>query len=101
MSPEGIPLKVFQKGVPDFATDVDSKPKIRALKNPDAGRSKRQSIEADIAAANAEEIPLVLQSEGFRSKWIEWQEYRSDLYRRDSQKRWSAQAARNTLAECS
>ncbi len=61
---------------------------------------KRQGVEKDIKDADNAAIPLELQTQSFRDAWDDWCLHRAELYRRIPAKRWSSQAARNTLTEC-
>lgn len=62
--------------------------------------SKAGNIEAEIAAADGEPLPLELMLPAFRDAWDDWCLHRAELYRANSAKRWTARAARNTLMEC-
>ncbi len=66
----------------------------------DGRATKRQQIEDDIREADHEPLPIDLRSQEFRDAWDEWCLHRAELYRRVPAKRWTQQAAKNTLLEC-
>lgn len=61
---------------------------------------KPNSREADIAEAGRVPVPLELNTPDFRAAWAEWHAYRSDLFRRDRAKVWTAVASKNMLLQC-
>jgi len=57
-------------------------------------------VEAEIAAADNEPLPLELTLPAFRDAWDDWCLHRAELYRANPAKRWTALAASKTLTEC-
>jgi len=62
-------------------------------------QSRREVIDSEIQAARLEPIPLDLNTPDFQEAWEHWHDHRAALARQ-SNKPWSARAAKMTLNEC-
>ena len=99
-SPPSPPLSPLHPPLPAPAPTPEPPPRPHIREAVGKPGNKRQQIETDITAADHTPVPLELNTQPFRDAWNDWCLHRAELYRRTPTKRWSAQAASNTLAEC-